>query len=193
MFPENYTFCAIIISMEIIETLTHWDRVTHTCVGKLVIVVSDNGLSPVRRQAIIWTNAGILSNFSKILIEIHAFSFKKMQSEMSSGKWWPFCLGFSVLRPGDVYAFVNRVIIGTDNSLPPVRRQAIAVTNADLLSILHYGTLIFIQEFGLENDVCKMSAILSQPRCVKYVTGHHSLFLQWVGPTPSASGLVCLN
>ena len=57
----------------------HWDRVTHICVGKLVIIVSDNGLSPVRRQAIIWTNAGILSNLSKILIEIHAFSFKKMQ------------------------------------------------------------------------------------------------------------------
>ena len=25
------------------------------------IIVSDNGLSPVRRQVIIWTNAGILS------------------------------------------------------------------------------------------------------------------------------------
>ena len=37
-----------------------------------------------RRQAIIWTNAGILligtlgTNFSKILIEILTFSFKKM-------------------------------------------------------------------------------------------------------------------
>ena len=31
----------------------------HICVGKLIIVGSDNGLSPVRPQAIIWTNAGI--------------------------------------------------------------------------------------------------------------------------------------
>ena len=43
---------------------------------------SDNGLSPDRRQAIIWTNAGILligplrKTFSEI--EIHTLSFKKM-------------------------------------------------------------------------------------------------------------------
>ena len=41
-------------------SLTHWGRVTHICVGKLSIIGSDNGLSPDRRQAIIWTNAGIL-------------------------------------------------------------------------------------------------------------------------------------
>ena len=40
--------------------LTHWGRVTHICVGKLTIIDSDNDLSPDRRQAIIWTNAGIL-------------------------------------------------------------------------------------------------------------------------------------
>ena len=40
--------------------LTHWGRVTHICVGKLAMIGSDNGLSPARRQAIIWTNAGIL-------------------------------------------------------------------------------------------------------------------------------------
>ena len=34
---------------------------THICVGKLIIIGSDNGLSPDRRQAIIWTNAGLLS------------------------------------------------------------------------------------------------------------------------------------
>ena len=56
--------------------LTHWGRATHICVNKLTIIASDNGLLPVRRQAIIWTNAGILligplvTNFSEILIEI---------------------------------------------------------------------------------------------------------------------------
>ena len=39
---------------------THWGRVTHICVGKLTNIGSDNGLSPGRHQAIIWTNAGIL-------------------------------------------------------------------------------------------------------------------------------------
>ena len=77
---------------------------THICVGNLTTIGSDNGLSPGRRQAIIWTNAGILligplgTNFSEILIEIHTFSFTKMLLKMSSGKWRPFCLGLNVLR-----------------------------------------------------------------------------------------------
>ena len=33
---------------------------THISISKLTIIGSDNGLSPDRRQAIIWTNAGIL-------------------------------------------------------------------------------------------------------------------------------------
>ena len=78
---------------------------THIRVGKLTISGSDNGLSPERPQAIIWTNAGILliwhpgTNFSEIWIEIYTFSLKKMHLNMSSGKWWPFCLGLNVLKP----------------------------------------------------------------------------------------------
>ena len=83
--------------------LTHWGRVTHICVSKLTIIGSNNGLSPGRRQALIWTNAGILSigplgiNFSEMLIKVHTFSFKKMRLQMSSGKWRPSCLGLNVL------------------------------------------------------------------------------------------------
>ena len=40
--------------------LTHWGQVTHICVNQLTITDLDNGLLPDRRQAIIWTNAGIL-------------------------------------------------------------------------------------------------------------------------------------
>ena len=40
--------------------LTHWGLMMHICVGKLTTIGSDNGLSARRRQAIIWTNAGIL-------------------------------------------------------------------------------------------------------------------------------------
>ena len=60
--------------------LTHWGWVTHICVSKLTIIGSDNGLSPGRRQAIIWTNAGILligpsaTNVNEILSEIPTFS-----------------------------------------------------------------------------------------------------------------------
>ena len=85
------------------NALTHWGQVMHKCVSKLTIIGSDNGLSPGRRQAIIWTNVGILlirplgTNFSEILIKIYTFSFKKIHLNVSSGKWRPSCLGLNVL------------------------------------------------------------------------------------------------
>ena len=84
--------------------LAHWGRVTHICISKLTTIGSDNGLSPGRRQAIIWTNAGILLikplgiNFNETSIEIHTFSFKKIHLKLSSGKWRPFCLSLNVLN-----------------------------------------------------------------------------------------------
>ena len=89
--------------METLYALTHWGRVTHICVGKPAIIGSDNGLSPDRRQAIIWTNAGILligplgTYFSEILTGIQTFSFKKMHLKISSAKWCSFCLGLNEL------------------------------------------------------------------------------------------------
>ena len=79
---------------------------THICVSKLTIIGSDNGLSPGRRQAIVWTNAEILlirplgTNLSEILFEILTFSLKKMRLKVSSAKWRPFCLGLNVLSCG---------------------------------------------------------------------------------------------
>ena len=82
--------------------LTHWGRVTHICVSKLTIIGSDYGLSPGRRQAIIWTNAGILlirtlgTNFSEILnscIFIQENAFENVVCEMAS-----ICLGLNVLN-----------------------------------------------------------------------------------------------
>ena len=76
---------------------------THTYVGNLTIIVSDNSLSPWRRQASIWTNGSILligplgKNFIGILIEIHIFLFKQMYLKMSIAKWCLFCLGLNVL------------------------------------------------------------------------------------------------
>ena len=81
--------------------LTHWGRVMHICVSRLTIITSDNGLLPGRRQAIIWTNAGILliwplgTNFREILIKIHTFSLMKMHFKMLPAKWQPFCLSLN--------------------------------------------------------------------------------------------------
>ena len=100
-YPNVYKGSLLLIESP--SALTHWSRVTHICVSNIAIIGSDNGLSPGRRQAIIWTNAGILligplgTNFNEILIKIYAFSFKKMHLKMSSGKRRPFCLGLNVL------------------------------------------------------------------------------------------------
>ena len=62
------------------------------CISKLTLIGSDNGLSPHLGQAIIRTNAGILSirplgtHFSEILFKIYTLSYKKMHLKMSSGK-----------------------------------------------------------------------------------------------------------
>ena len=90
----------------ILGTLTHWGRVTHICVSKLTIIGSDNGLLPGRRQAMIWTNAGILligpigTNSSEILIAIHIslYSFMKMHLKLLSAKWRLFCLCLNELK-----------------------------------------------------------------------------------------------
>ena len=80
---ENYNMLAEDAGVN----LTHWGRGRYICVGKTTIIGSDNGLSPGRRQAIIWTNAGILfigpsgTNFNEISIEIRTFSFKKIHSK----------------------------------------------------------------------------------------------------------------
>ena len=81
--------------------LTHWGRVTHICVGKVTIIGSDNGMSPGRRQAIIWTNTEILligplgANFSELKQLIHFHSenaFENIVCEMASISSRPQCV-----------------------------------------------------------------------------------------------------
>ena len=91
--------------------LTHWGRVTHIWVGNLTTIVSDNGLSPGRCQALIPTNAGIplieplATNFNEILIEMHIFSFK--ENPLQNVVWKlaailsrPQCVKVVALPPG---------------------------------------------------------------------------------------------
>ena len=89
------------------------------CVSDLTIIGSDNGLSPGRHQAIIWTNELIYligtlgTNVSKIIIELQTNHSRKciwiyclqMASilsrpqcvKVSSVKWWTFVSGFNDL------------------------------------------------------------------------------------------------
>ena len=98
------------------SALTHWGLATHICISKLTIIGSDNGFSSGRRQAIIWTNAGLSSigplktNFSEILIKTQNFSFTKMHLKISSGKRQLFCPGGDVLNHwpiGDAAVILN--------------------------------------------------------------------------------------
>ena len=90
-----------------VQALTHWGRATHICISKVTIIASDNGLSPCRHQAIIWTNAGLLligplgTNFNEILVEILTFPLKKCA--------WKCRLrnGVHLSRPQWVNALIN--------------------------------------------------------------------------------------
>ena len=99
--------------------LTHWGRVTHICVVNLSIIGPDNGLSPAQRQAIVWTNAGILliwslgTNFREIWSKIQTFSFQKMYLKTSSVKWRPSCFGPNMLKDRQRW----RLMAGPDSSL----------------------------------------------------------------------------
>ena len=127
---------------DIYVPLTHWGRVTHICVSKLTNIGPDNGLSPGRRQAIIWTNDGILligplgTNFSEILIEIYIFSFKKMHLKMSSAKCRPFCLGLNVLNISPMWGAFGH----TSYSQPPPHTSPSILKKMDcVLTVLHWS------------------------------------------------------
>ena len=114
--------------------LTHWGRVTHICVSKLNITGSDNGLSPDQRQAIIWTNDGLLligllgTNFNEIIIEILTFSFKKMRLKVSSAKRQPFCLCLHVMITSHVHkSCINHGYSWLPVVIQPLKQNVICV------------------------------------------------------------------
>ena len=107
---------------------------THICVGNLNIIASDKGLSPDRRQAITWTNVGILligplgTNFNDILIKIGTCSFTKMHLKTSSAilfrpqcvktstNWQPFCRSKCIFLQTASVVFLFYIWIGNEQS-----------------------------------------------------------------------------
>ena len=121
----------------------------HICVSKLTIIGSDNGLSPDRRQAIIWTNAGLLligplgTNFSEILIGIQTFSseFKHFHSRKCI---WKCRLrnGVHLSRPQCVKAYLLPIGPHAENKFQ---------WNFD------QNTKLFFEENAIKNIVCRMT------------------------------------
>ena len=125
--------------------LTNWGRVTHICVNKLTVIGSDNGLSPGRRQAIIWTNAGILliGPFQENAFESVVW---KTAAILSRPQW------VNSFRPSGP---VNCAVTGSDNVLSPDLRQVIIWANA--------GLVLIVNKNKIGNILCKMTVILSRP------------------------------
>ena len=162
-----------------VRCLTHWGRVTHIGVSKLTIIGSDNGLSPGRRQAIIWTNAGILligllgTNFNEIFIEIHTFSFKKIHLKMSSRKWRPFCLGLNVLISSMISRIRHDVTHRCQNKIDAISQRKFS--NLFLLIKMLYFDWNCTRKGQIENE----SALL--PVMTLSWTGETSV---WMNCTP---------
>ena len=137
--------------------LTHWGRVTHICVGKLTIIGSDNGLSPQRRQAIIWTNAGILligplgTNFSENLIEIQTFLLKKIRLKMSSAKCCSFCLGLNVLTQfGGIHPSIHIHFRSMFHSMgSAIRYHEVSLRLSDTILMKIICFVLFCQPYGM--------------------------------------------
>ena len=135
---------------------------THIFVRNLIIIGSDYGLSPGRRQAIIWTNAGLLligpweTNFKEILIDIHTFSLKKIHLKMSSGKWRPFCLGLNVL-----------IIVITSANTFPTNWRSLSI-NVRFTCALN--TIVFRAQINFSVDVVRMVYFICVWLCFICVT-----------------------
>ena len=148
----------------------------HICVSKLTIIGSDNGLSPGRRQAIIWTNAGILlirtfgTHFSEILGEIHSFSFSKMHLKMSSAKWRLFVLGLNELKvPLDDIPWVSMHLI------PPITWVFVQRLICKQQRQTQIAALLSLCEGNNYADpLYGVATICHQVRCLRW--GHPSLF-----------------
>ena len=88
-----------------ITHLTHWNRVTHICVSKHIghhwfsqWLVACSAPSHYLNKCWGIFNWTLQTNFSKIWIEIQAFSLNRMHFKLPSAKRRSFCFGLKVLN-----------------------------------------------------------------------------------------------
>ena len=93
--------------------LTHWGRAGRVYASvNYAIIGSDNGLSPVGRQAVVWTNAYYcqLDPWKQTSVTLYS-KFKHFHSRKCiwkcrlGNKCLPFCLGLNVFRWFEVVCF----------------------------------------------------------------------------------------
>ena len=161
--------------------LTHWGRVTHICVVNLTTIDSDNGMSPGRRQAIIWTNAGILlirtwrTNFSEILIDIHIFSnaFENVVWKMWAILFRPQCVNHysDVIMGAMAYQITSLTIAnltfysGTDQRK---HQSSASMAFVSAVNSPHKGPVI--RKMFPFDDVIILSSNISMAQCKTTIT-----------------------
>ena len=140
LWRRTVTFCHAFHWLCIIDAgYFHLTQARAACKNiSYVLPIDFNSLRPSDvyglRQAIIWTNTGILliwpwrTIFSEMLIEIYTCWFEKMHVKMSSVKRRTFCLGLNVL------------MISTKNILyfswPSCARKSASVVTTTLLTFI---------------------------------------------------------
>ena len=149
----------------------------HICGDKLTNIDSDD-LSPGWRQAIIWTNAGILligplgTNLSEILTHwgwvthmcVNTLTIIGSDNGLAPGhylnQWWDianWALGnkFQCFLTQNLHFFIH------ENAFENVWKMASILSRPQCVN---RNSCIFIQENAFENLVWEMMAILSQPQ-----------------------------
>ena len=127
----------------------------------------------MQRQAIIWTNNGILligplgTNLSEILIKLYTFAFKKMHLKMLCGNWCPFCLGLNVLISDAIWLHGSWLILA--QVMACCLMAPSHYLNHDFWPA-HRAGLLWSNFFGQPGSVSKFPPFL----CVK-------LWVGWVG------------
>ena len=92
--------------------LNHSDHAMHICNSKQAIIHSDNDMSPIWCQFIIWTNNGMFliepsgTNFGEIWFTFQKTLFNKMSLKMSFAEEQSICLSLNVLRK-DIASWLN--------------------------------------------------------------------------------------
>ena len=160
----------------------------HLCISKIIIIGSDNGFSPGRRQAIIWINAGILligplgTNFIENVIEIYTFSFEKMHVKMSSGQRRPSCPGLNVLSksywnhicPSVPVSFLQNLMIFSkkQNKVYPMEHMhgfifsyfdVLLIISSNWIHMTHLSILFRVASLKPRSHLADRTADLSRP------------------------------
>ena len=142
--------------------LSHWGRVMHICISKLTSIWSDNGLSPDRHQAIIWTNAGILLTGRNSYIFIQENIFEYVIWKMAA-----MCLGLNVL-------------LNDEKAIPCLIWPKLLWSNTTYFHWLKLWHLLTMVESRIRSFACKKFNQNTHRNLMYFLTTHNHADNTWL-------------